>query len=388
MLNKALVFLFALGLTFTLNGCSSSSSDSDKKEAAAETDLDAIDQAGGDMAETGTTQPEGDVLADLGDDAGKSDMKTDEAIDSALPEEAPAPAPTESITESPSVPSEPAASASSGSDDLFGGGGATAATTDDTAPKPVASLKKVKAAPFKQGGVLANTVYIARDGDNMDSVAQKTGASAKDLKKVNSFLSRGVKVGDKIYYNSAKRPTDADRMLTYYEDNGIPEQLYTSKAGENIKDVAKNLLGHKDSWKELWATNAVESKGALDEGTSLRYWPSGAVEAPNMAANEPPPIQEPTAELPPPPAPDAAAAAAIAPPPPAEPPPAAMPEPPPAAKPPKLAKKSDGFLIPGLGQDETFAVGGLALLGVLLGAFIMIRKSKAKKLSSQTQTQI
>src|SRR5690606_22961430 len=159
------------------------------------------------------------------------------------------------------------------------------------------------------------------------------------------------------------------------------------------RDIAKNLFGQRDSWKELWATNMVESKGVLDEGTTLRYWTGDVAPAPMpelempVAANEPPPppIEEPMA---PPPPPDPAAMAAVAPPPPSEPPPPPPVEPPPMAKPPKVAKKAEGFLIPGLGQDETFAVGGLGLLAILLGAVILIKKSKSKKLSTQTQTQI
>ena len=57
MLNKVLVLLLALGLTFTLNGCSSGSSESESKEATAETDLDAVDEGGGDVAETENVQP-------------------------------------------------------------------------------------------------------------------------------------------------------------------------------------------------------------------------------------------------------------------------------------------------------------------------------------------
>ncbi len=402
MWKKIITPVFAIALALSINGCSSNSSEDDQESGQAATELEGVESGEGTdlgAAEEGATQPEGEALADLGEEQPSSneEMPSDEVIESEPVDDtktADIEAEANSVAAAPPVAEpapeptpEPAPEAmpSTSGEDLFGGGATTAQA--DEAPRPVASLKKVKEAPFKEGKILANTVYIARDGDTMESVSQKTGASTKDLKKVNSFLSRGVKVGDKIYYQSTKRPEDAERMLTYYEDNGFSEQTYTAKSGENIRDIAKNLLGHKDSWKELWVTNTVESKGALDEGTTLRYW-SDSVPPPIAAAEPPPPpIEEPaTQDLPPPPQPsEPAATAAIAPPTEPPPPPPPVVEPP---KPPKIAKKSDGFLIPGLGQDETFAVGGLALLGVLLGIGMMLRKSKAKKLSSQTQTQI
>ncbi|RME15822.1 MAG: LysM peptidoglycan-binding domain-containing protein, partial [Bdellovibrio sp.] len=136
-------------------------------------------------------------------------------------------------------------------------------------------VKKIKTTPFKRAGVLVNTVYIARPGDTLASVSQKIyGADKTDeLLKINPHLRRGLKVGDKVYYNSPRRPTDDSRILTYYEDLGLQPEIYVSKAGDNIRTVAKELLGHKDSWKEIWATNLeVESKGVLPEGIQLKYW--------------------------------------------------------------------------------------------------------------------
>lgn len=419
MLNRILILLLVAGLSFQFVGCSSGDSAEESTESAADADIDALDEAGTEGASEDVAAEDGapaeesasaegapaaageeDILADLGDDQGSEDLLSDEAVppsestDTAAAE----PPPAETIQESETPPSEPVTEeppteqASADQGDLFGGG-----VSEEPPPAPKVSLKKVKDVPYTEKGILANTVYIPRKDDNLETVSQKTGVAVSDLKKINGFLSRGVKVGDKIYYNSPKRPTDSERMITYYEDNGIQPQIYTAKAGDNIRNLGNELLGHKDSWKELWATNPVESKTDLMEGEQLRYWPEGAVASPEQMIAEQPPIQEPVlpppSEIPQAPSvepspimPGAVAGTEIPPAPPVDAPPVAPAEVAPTAKPPKLAKKSDGLLIPGLGQDETFAVGGLALLAVLGGALVMIRKNRAKRMASQTQT--
>src|SRR5690606_18208841 len=89
------------------------------------------------------------------------------------------------------------------------------------------------------------------------------------------------------------RPNDQEKMLTFYEDNGIPSQVYQSGPDESIRTISKKLLGHERSWMEVWATNpSVESKWLLPEGTTLRYWPADAIavggpEAVKPGADEP-----------------------------------------------------------------------------------------------------
>lgn len=405
MLNRFLILLLAGTISLSL-GCSSSSTE----EKPPETEIDALDEIADES--TGTSEGTGDVLADLGEDMG---LQGDEAIDAPLPEEPMSTAdsgdliqetselPPEPAMDTPAIAentSEPTTEASTGSEDLFGGDDTPMEETPPPAPRPVVSLKKIKDVPYKQGDLLLNTVYLARDGDNMDSVAAKTGRSKGDLRKANSYLSRGVKVGDKIYYNSPNRPTDENQMLTYYEDNNIPAQTYVSKSGENIRDIAQQLLGNRESWKELWSTNMqVESKGALDEGTQLRYWPAGtSAPAPTMADNNQP-IPEPFPETPPPadpglamndPVADPLAAGTIEPPPP--PPPSEPPPPPPPPqdppKPPKMAKKDMGLIIPGLDKDTTIIVGGVALLAVFAILVMVIKRSRSRRISSTTQTQL
>ena len=313
------------------------------------------------------------------------------------------------------------------------------------APKPtIASLKKVSTQPWKAGKTLVNAVYIVRNGDTADSISQKLfGAKdkVKQLCKVNSFnCNRGLKVGDKMYYNSPQRPTDDTIVKTFYEDAGIAPQTYTAKAGDNIKNLGKTLLGHERSWMELWATNDVESKGDLDEGTQLRYWSSDAAPTQMMAANESPteeapadaavsgsmpptaegevaaaappaeegalppgealpaegvppaqdlaaappppaPSEQPSSDLPPPPdqASAGAAAGSIEPPPP-------PPPPPPAEN--QMADASAEMQDP----NQTMALGVAAVLLLAAAAlFISIRKKRQRRsidFNTTTQTQI
>ena len=163
---------------------------------------------------------------------------------------------------------------------------ADSAPSEPTAWVPV---KKVKSASFMAGDTNLNRVYLARAGDTRPGISQKIYGDkthSKDLLKWNGFLARGVKTGDKIYYASPTNPTDTN-MLTYYEDVGVPAQNYVSRDGDNIREVSKTLLGDKDSWKEVWATNPdVESKGDIAAGLNIRYWPDGsAPAAPVMAQN-------------------------------------------------------------------------------------------------------
>ena len=167
---------------------------------------------------------------------------------------------------------------------------------EPVAPRAYLPLLKVKSAAFDSGGTNLNRVYVGRPGDTVKSVSEKLYGDSgrqKDLKKWNSFLSRGVKVGDKIYYASPTNPTDTS-MLTYYEDVSIPAQNYVSRDGDNIREVSKTLLGHNDSWKEIWSTNPdVESKGDIPAGLNLRYWPADVAAPAPIMAQQPDPMTAP-----------------------------------------------------------------------------------------------
>lgn len=136
-----------------------------------------------------------------------------------------------------------------------------------------------------------NRLYVVRPGDDIDSIAQKIygdSSRSEDLYSYNPhFRGKSVKVGDKIYYESPVNPTD-QRMITFYEDNNVTPQYYTSDEGDNIRKVSESLLGHERSWMEIWATNEdVQSKWTLPAGVRLRYWPEGASVPTTVAMNEP-----------------------------------------------------------------------------------------------------
>lgn len=289
---------------------------------------------------------------------------------------------------------------------------AFADTGVEASAKTWVPVKKIKSVPFNKGGQLLNTVYIVRPGDTISSVSTKIYGQDRttDILAANPHLNRSFSTGDKLYYNSPNRPTDGNQLLTYYEDIGQSPQTYEAQAGENIREVSKNLLGDASSWKEIWATNpGVQSKGILDAPTSLTYFPEGGAPAQNLAgditnpADEFPPEPSLPAEpdLPPPSMPeppepslaqndlppsdlDGGAVGSIEPPP----PPAMEPPPPPPApmmaddmkaKKKKKRKKSSNSKLP--------LYGGLALMVAALVALIAIRKKKSKPIN-MGETQI
>ncbi|GIL17245.1 MAG: hypothetical protein BroJett040_09960 [Oligoflexia bacterium] len=262
------------------------------------------------------------------------------------------------------------------------------------APKPVASLKKIKEVPFREGGQLLNAVYIARPGDDYSSISKMiygTEDKASDIKKAN--YGAKVKPGNKIYYNSPKRPDDETKMLTYYEDMGMMPEIYVAKDGDNIRAISKDLLGYPEAWKEVWATNTVESKGALPGGAELKYWKNAPAPQTEVAVSTPPPPTEPVAppmpsEMPAPPPPPVEAAAPPPPPPadlppPPPPEPVAPPPPPPPAPVAKKAPKVDVVGQESMDQDTMMALAGAGVIAAGLAAIIVIRKRRAQKQSAQ-----
>lgn len=457
MFKKVITALIACLLIHGLSGCTSKKVEGDDADATATESADTADNSGDgaatdetsddfasdsdgasqgddatasndaatseDGSASGTDASKGsdDEFADLGDDLdGDNNQAATPAVppadqtptDAAPPADQP-PAPETAQAEPP--PPQPADNVPLASEP------ASPPPIEDShnnvapAPAPVASLKKIKDAPFTSGKTLLNTVYLARPGDTWKSVSQKIYGNpdkAKALAKANPFLKKNLKVGDKVYYNSPKRPEDHERMLTYYEDMGLEPQIYVAKSGDNLREVGKTLLGDKNSWKELWATNLeVDSKTDLPEGTQLRYWGDTA-QAPAVAAapaheeglDAPPPpppsatppmpphlAQNPTPPMPPAneppgPPPPSAAGTVEPPPPPPPPPPSALPVEPPApmkAKP-KVSAPAD--------DSETMALAaGAVLLLAAAGLFIVIRKKKARRqidFNTSTQTQI
>lgn len=210
--------------------------------------------------------------------------------------------PTETVqsSTSPDVPVDPV---------YMGSSEPVKEKVEETPKKTIAPLQKITVAPYMVDSKWVNAVYIARPGDSLKSISKKIYGEdrSKELKKINTaFKSRSVKPGDKIYYSSVLRPDDSSKISTYYEENGIPSQSYVAQKGDNIRKVSKKLLGYDNAWKEVWATNPVESKGKMQEGEVLRYWPaSEVVPVPSLAKADStpvvPPAPQPDFSAPPPP---------------------------------------------------------------------------------------
>ena len=162
--------------------------------------------------------------------------------------------------------------------------------TQEKVVQAFVSLNKIMKTPYMKAGQIVNAVYIARPNEDMEIISQKIyGRNEVDqLLKINNHLkNRSIVVGDKIYYNSPRRPDDTSQLLFFYEDNNVPPSYYTLSPGENIRNVASQLLGHPKSWKEIWAINPnLQSKGEIQNSLSIMYWPQGSSQ---LASNNPTP---------------------------------------------------------------------------------------------------
>ena len=158
------------------------------------------------------------------------------------------------------------------------------------------SLKKIKSIPYQKAGYLVNAVYVARPDETLKRISQKIyGIDQLDmLHAINPHLkSRSVKVGDKIYYNSPFRKEDSSRLLFYYQDVNAPSSIHILSPGDNIRQVASQLLGHPNSWKEIWATNPeLESKGEITKNINIVYWSSDVAAEQKVASVDKPLVTE------------------------------------------------------------------------------------------------
>jgi len=428
---KKLIALFAsLVLTVHLVGCTSNSSkeDSTGDDAIADSTGDAGVDSGldyGTDSELDSFDSSGGVAADNGSEGFLDEQLPEEALGEASPADQ-GTAPDQAVIDTPvqdfaaeTAPPMDEATAPSTDENPFDTSMAAVDTGMSAPPvieppsepepapvaaapepeeKPKVSLKKVVTTPFKRSGVLLNAVYVARPTDSFASISKRIYGDegrSKELKKVNPYFSK-PRPGDKVYYNSPVRPTDDSRVMNYYEDAGMVPDVYVTKEGDNIRSVAPDLLGYDNAWKEIWVTNAVESKGALPAGTELRYWrqapvaitppppppevapppPEMTPPPPEMAAAPPPPeMALPPPEMAPPPPPDMAMNQPppdLPPPPPAE---AVNPPPPPPMK--KAFKKDEN--IGGLDNDMMMSLGFAAIVLVGGAAIMIVRKRRSQR---------
>ncbi|MEN0057485.1 MAG: hypothetical protein AAGB31_01520 [Bdellovibrio sp.] len=426
MMKKIVVFLACLGLAFQMTSCTSKDSQSDSEMAS---DFDSADLEKLDNDE---------ALELTRDEALSSDQLPEDALGETTSNVADTshdvPAPTDMAATSEPMPSDPFADSHSTtttdssttivdsgvssepeSSSMIESSPRTGTASFSEPVKQNVPLQKVPSAPWKVGKTWFNTVYFARPGDSLASISRMIyGNEGKvaELKKGNpSFKSRSVKPGEKVYYSSPHRADDSSRMITYYEDNGIAPEVYVAKSGDNIRKISKNLLGYDNAWKEVWSSNSVDSKGAISEGTELRYWRGGAIAAAPPAPSQeiaaggmmedhslpppptgpahdempavppqqaqadfppPPPMPEQEMDMPPPPPPPGMDMAQdhMAPPP----PPAEVINPP-ALPPPQMAEES----APEMDNDTTMALAVVGLGAAGLAALIVIRKKRKQR---------
>ncbi|HEY1079392.1 MAG TPA: LPXTG cell wall anchor domain-containing protein [Bdellovibrio sp.] len=430
MMKKLVVLLACLGLVFQLTSCTSNNSQSDSEVASdmESGDLEklegdeALEVAGDDSLVSdqlpedalGETTPSSDVAemttetttttTTAENTVGDNQATTDSTSVATSSETLPADPFAEQVADVPAPPVDNSTtvvdSGSTDSTSMVESSTSTSTATsyvEEAPKKPAASLQKVATTPWKVGKTWYNAVYFARPGDSLASISQMIyGADrVKELKKGNAaFASRDVRPGDKVYYNSPNRPDDSSHIANYYEESGQPAQTYVAKEGDNIRTVAKEILGYDNAWKEIWSSNSVDSKGAIAAGTELRYWKGGAAAAPQAPPQEiagmtpPPPApeemmaQQPPAEVPPPPMPEAPAMDMPPPPPPPQEFAQEMAPPPPppmeAINPPAPVAQVEEAPT-GMDNDTTMALAVVGLAAAGLAALIVIRKKRKQK---------
>ncbi len=385
-------------------------------------------------AEIATEEPALDLPTDVAsaptlDESSLNDVPAESATDTATADAPIADAPIVDDAPATNVADATPVIESSNSAPLIDNSGSSSSSSTDysaPAPKPAESLLKLATTmPYQTPTGWVNTVYVARPGETIADISSKIFAAdkVKDLKKIaeNKFLKwRSAKAGDKIYYISPNRPDDSTKTILYYEDMGMVPETYVAKKGDNLKKVAKEILGYDKGYIELWTANSVESKDRLNAGETIRYWRSASgvtnsvannsanqgaaqlvdpAQAPQMppapqdvAMNQMPPPPDSTASLPPPPSmeqpmpamdqPPADASASLPPPPP--PPPADMTPPPPVddmaatakVNPTDPTEEDTGSPLAGL-DNETMTMAAVGILFAAL-AFTLIRRKKKK----------
>lgn len=368
--------------------------------------------------EEGEQVAEGEEAAEGEGDVAAAEAPEEQAADPAAEEMAAEPPPPEEPQDvAEDTPAEEGgddlfAEGESGEagDDVASGDGAEA-FDDGGAAAPVVRksfANHIKNEAFENNGQLLNTVYIARSGDTVESISEKlfgSGDQVDTLVSANPKLSRGVKTGDQVYFNSPNRTEDTT-MMSVYEDMGNAPQTYVTKKGDTLGSLASEWYGDPLSYKEIFAFNkSLGTPDSLDEGTELIYWPAsvevaayggasntqvadaGMPEGPNPASNAglpPPPAMDPPP--PPPPAPDMMANNNMPPPPPAmgagslDPPP--PPPPPPLPKAPSIKKKKAKG---GMDQDTIMTIAIVGTVLVALGFLIMVKKRNGRKNQGLTQ---
>jgi hypothetical protein len=433
-------FILAAVLSSILVACTSSRTEEVKYEsedagALVETELQGLDQvtnSNTDMGEFEDFVSPDVALGETPSDANKSSPSQDwfSGTDSAKSSTSQG-----SSTSGDSFAADPFTSTDTvatnlGSDTSIGADLATSSTAAVILPAPPAKIPKIEEVPFKRGGILLNAAYITRPGDTFNKISERLYGSkerVRELRRANPSLTY-IRGGEIVYYNSPQRPEDEFQLKTYFEEMGLSPEIYVAKEGDNLRTVAKSLLGYARAWREVYSTNrSLDSTQALTAGTQILYWPTipevispQTVSRPSMAQttpsspptssqgigelDQPPLFEDPLAttntpqpmEVPQPmdqgfpndfPLDDNLSTGSLAPSPPADmnfPPPPPPPPPEPVARAPvpvgapNQAGLESGVL--GLTNDELVTFGGagaLILIGIVLLA--VVRKRRKQK---------
>jgi hypothetical protein len=464
MAKKYLVFTLAIMLMLPLSSCTSGGNKEGEETPIQQNDAAFAQEGGGDLAGQGGDNPQNQLQTDgqpvaqdgakpadlnapqdAGQDlaldgqtkpgaAGKDELSLDDpqplpdglaGADPAPPPGDPGAAPpvegaTGDQAAAPPPTDEPLFKADAGKPEEPPPGGDASAGAESPAPKTFAPLQKIKDAAFDSNGTNLNRVYLVRAGDkSVKAISKKLYGGkdrSKDLKTWNATIARRApKVGDKVYYQSPTNPEDT-QMLTYYDEAGFQPKIYTTQEGDNLRKLATNWLGSKESWKEVWSTNSnVDSKGDVPAGLQLKYWtedevaqatpPSETAPPVDQVAPPPPPTEVAQNDLPPPPPPPTpptpastpdggtGAPGTVEPPPPPPPPPVDQAPPPPPPPPameggaPKRPPIAKGAEEADEDQDTTMAMGlGAILLIAAAVLFVVLRRNRAKRVDlGQTQ---
>lgn len=306
-----------LGMILNFSACSFGGEQNDVEQIQDVESLESADMLGGDDALLSDTLPE-DSLGDVASTPPPAEAPNDEfnfdaaattPDTSALPD-APPPMSFDDSAATETPPSDMSAEPT----DSFAMNDEPAESSDFSEPPPAPApktfipLQKVAETPWKSGSRWVNAIYFARPGDTLDGISQMLYGEDRtdELQRINpTYKTREPRPGDKVYYSSTRRPDDSSQILTWHEENGIAPQVYVTQEGENIRTLSQQLLGYEGAWKEVWSSNAVESKTTMTAGTELRYWPA-APAGQQMAANnmDTPPATDsmqmpPSGEMPP-----------------------------------------------------------------------------------------
>lgn len=278
---------------------------------------------------------------------------------------------------------------------------------NDEAPKTRAAvggggIPKVPAEALQKGGANLNRFYFVRNGDTKASVAEMIygdSAKAADLGKWNKGE---FAPGRLVYYQSPQSPDDKD-MKPFYQEKGIAPVDYTVKKGDWLSRIAAKKLGSSASYKEIAVLNGIDRPQAIEVGQKLSLYPlDGNAQAmatdtapvssePLAATDSPKPkkkrkgkkVEEPSnpnfnAEVPPPTSTEAPLINAEATPANAIPTPLPT-ESVPQPEPFKKKKKSGGFdILRLIEQNLFFLILGLGVV-VLVGALVFVNKRRKAK---------